>query len=120
MLEVWLNGKNPGKGAKLAGRDFWEFMSGPVHANARAVLDWLAVTQSDDSAKVVIGPERRPDMTNAALAYMAGEARDIANLLAMHSDVRLDLMDLDAKIRAAHDLHIPETASSARTGDDAN
>jgi hypothetical protein len=35
-------------------------MSGPMHANACAVLDWLAVSQADDSTRAVIGPSDCP------------------------------------------------------------
>ncbi|HEY4896296.1 MAG TPA: hypothetical protein VII01_09415, partial [Solirubrobacteraceae bacterium] len=67
QARAWLDGKNVGSGAKLAGQQFWEFLSGPVHANVRAVQDWLAVTQPDGSARVTIGPERRPEMADPAL-----------------------------------------------------
>jgi len=33
----WLEGKQSDKGAKLTGQDFWELLSGPVHANVRAI-----------------------------------------------------------------------------------
>src|SRR5205823_6554719 len=58
----WLDGKTLGKGAKLAGQDFWEFLSAPVHGNVRAVLDWLAVSEDDGATHVVVGPERRPQV----------------------------------------------------------
>jgi hypothetical protein len=110
QARAWLEGKNLGKGAKLAGQEFWEFLSGPVHANAAAVLDWLAVTQPDDTARVSVGPERRPDMANPALTFMSGEGRDIAHTLARRCGLRLDLEALDARIRAAQAAHIPEDA----------
>lgn len=66
----WLEGRGLGKGAKLAGQDFWEFMSGPVHANARAVLDWIAISQADGSTQIVAGPERRPEVANPALVSL--------------------------------------------------
>jgi hypothetical protein len=103
----WLEGRGRGKGAKLAGQEFWEFVSGPVHANARAVFDWIAVSQPDGSAKIVIGPERRPEMANPALVYMASEARDLASLLAMEAGVILDISNLDARIRQAFETWIP-------------
>lgn len=108
QARAWLDGKNVGSGAKLAGQEFWEFLSGPVHANVRAVQDWLAVTQPDGTASVTVGPEQRADLANAALTFMAGEARDIAMRLARRADVRIDLVALDAKIRAAQRAHIPE------------
>jgi hypothetical protein len=108
QARAWLAGKNVGSGAKLAGQEFWELLSGPVHANARAVLDWLAVTQPDGSAKVTVGPERRPEMADPALVFMAGEARDIAMRLARLVGVPIDLTALDAKIRAAQEEHLRE------------
>jgi hypothetical protein len=103
-----LAGRNLGKGAKLAGREFWDYLSGPVHANVRAVLDWLTITQPDGSNEVKLGPERRPVVANATLTLMASETRDIANLLALHFGVRLDLRALDSKIHAAKGKYIPE------------
>jgi hypothetical protein len=110
----WLDGRSLGKGAKLAGQEFWEFLSRPVHGNARAVLDWLAITQDDGSAKVVIGPERRPEVTNAALTYMASEARDIANLLAIQNAMKLDLGELDARIHQAFAKYIPDESGETK------
>lgn len=111
QARAWLEGKNFGKGAKLAGQEFWEFLSGPVHANVAAVQDWLAVTQTDDTAHVIVGPERRPDMANPALTFMSGEGRDIAYMLARHCELRLDLEALDSRIRVARATHTPEDAA---------
>jgi hypothetical protein len=104
----WLQGRGLGKGAKLAGQDFWEFMSGPVHANARAVLDWIAISQEDGSTQIVVGPERRPDVANPALVFMASEGRDIANLLAIENGSPRDIAILDAHIHEASAIWIPE------------
>ncbi len=112
----WLDGKPVGKGARLAGQGFWEFLSGPIHANVRAVLDWLAISQDDGTAKVVIGPERRPEVANAALTYMASEGRDIANVVALEVGLSLDLTEIDARIHEAHDTYLsggPETAEGS-------
>jgi hypothetical protein len=81
---------------------------GPVHANVRAINDWLAISQPDGTAEVVIGPERRPEMTNPTLAFVAGEARDIANLLAIHSGVRVDTSKLDERVRAEIARYFPD------------
>ncbi|MGH2864396.1 MAG: hypothetical protein ACRDJX_04010 [Solirubrobacteraceae bacterium] len=108
LAREWLAGRNHGKGAKLAGQDAWEFLSGPVHANVAAVHDWLAVSQPDGSARVTIGPERRPEMTDPGLTFMAGEARDIAYKLATSAEIVLDLKALDASIRAAQAKHIAD------------
>ena len=108
----WLSGRGLDKGAKLAGQGFWEFLSGPVHANARAVLDWIAIPQEDGSAKIVIGPERRVEVANAGLTYMAGEGRDLANMLALEAGIAVDLREIDRRLRAAQSQYIP--------GDDAD
>jgi hypothetical protein len=97
----WLQGRGLGKGAKLAGQDFWELLSGPLHANARAVFNWLAVSRPDGSTKVVIGPERRPQVANAALTYMASEGRDLAIMLAIEAGRVVRVAALDAAIHDA-------------------
>lgn len=113
----WLEGRGRVKGAKLAGQEFWEAMSGPVHAEVRAVLDWIAVTQPDGSAKVVIGPERRSKVANAALSYMASQGRDIASILAIETDQVLELTALDASIREALASYIRDQEEDARSDD---
>lgn len=112
----WLNGRSLGKGAKMAGRDLWDFLSGPVHANVRAVLDWIAISHSEGTTSVVVGPERRVGLANASLAYLAGEGRDIAVMLAVEGGISVDIDGLDAEIQDAHavwipDSHDPPTAS---------
>jgi hypothetical protein len=104
----WLRGQGLGKGAKLAGQDFWEFMSGPVHGNARAVLDWIAISQADGSTQIVVGPERRPEVANPALVYMASAGRDIAHLLAVESGQPRNIAALDAQIHEASATWIPD------------
>ena len=104
----WLEGRGLGKGAKLAGQDFWEFMSGPVHANPRAVLDWIAISRADGSTQIVVGPERRPDVANPALVYMASSGRDIAHLLAIESEQPHNIATLDARIHEAFATWIPD------------
>lgn len=112
----WLEGRGLGKGAKLAGQDFWEFMSGPVHANARAVLDWLAISHATGSTQVVVGPERRPEVANPALVFMAMEGRDIANLLAIESGRPCDIVVLDTQIREASATWIPDDEGEETSG----
>jgi hypothetical protein len=102
----WLAGRSLGKGAKLAGQELWGLLSGPVHANARAVLDWLAISHDDGSTKVVLGPERRPEVANGTLVYIAGELRDIAAMLSAAAGMPLDgLALLTAEIQAAQREH---------------
>lgn len=104
----WLQGKPPGSGAKLAGQDFWELISGPVHADPRGILDWLAVSQDDGTTSVVVGPERRPDVTNATLTYIASEIRDLACMLLKQVGRPLDgFTDLTKDLEEAFDKHLP-------------
>ncbi len=102
----WLAGRPQGKPAKLTGQEMYELLSGPAHANVRAVLDWLAIPSTDGSAKVVLGPERRPDVTNMTLIYIAGEVRDIAAMLIAASGQPLDQLGLlDQAIQAGQIEH---------------
>lgn len=103
----WLAGRSQGKGAKLAGQEFWDFLSRPSHADVRAIMDWIAVPHEDGSVKIVIGPERRPEQANAALTYISGEARDIASMLAAEAGLAVDLRSLDLRIAAAQAEYIP-------------
>lgn len=108
IAKNWIAGRPTHKGAKIVGQDMWEFLSGPVHANAKAVFDWLAVSQSDGTAKIVVLPERRAELSNAALAFMASVARDLANLLALECSIQLDLAELDPRIKAAEEKYLPD------------
>lgn len=92
-------------GAKLTGQDFWELLSGPVHANVRAILDWLAISRDDGNHHVVVAPERRPEGGNATLVYMAGNARDIAVGLAAHCGLGIKVAELDKAILAGQDAY---------------
>jgi hypothetical protein len=114
----WLDGRSLGKGAKLAGQQFWEMLSGPAHANARAVLDWLAIPHEDGSTKVVLGPERRPDVANSTLIYVAGELRDITAMLLSAAGLPLDeLAPLTAAIQAGQIEHWGPDASESGDAD---
>ena len=106
----WLAGRPVGKGAKIGEQGLWEFLSGPVHANVRAALDWLAISQDDGSTKVLLGPERRPDLANGALVFMASEGRDIANLLALEAGLTPGLSELDWRIKQARAVYNLEPA----------
>jgi hypothetical protein len=57
----------------------------------------------------VLGPERRPEIANAALAYVAGECRDLASMLALEAGLTLDIQDLDRRIRDAQVQYIPDS-----------
>jgi hypothetical protein len=107
----WLAGRSLGKPAKLVGRDFYDMISGPVHANSRAVFEWLAISRADGSTGVVLGPERRPEVANAALVMMAGQARDIGMLLASRVGLHADISQLDEAIKAGHAAYLPGASS---------
>jgi hypothetical protein len=105
----WLEGHGPGTPTKLVGQGLYETLSGPVHAAARGVFDWIAISREDGSTAVVVGPERRPESANATLSYMAGEGRDIAGMLAAEAGFEIDLRDLDRQIHELHDRYLPDT-----------
>ena len=92
-------------------------MSGPVHANARAVLDWIAISQADGSTHIVVCPERRPEVANPGLVFMASEGRDIAHLLASESGRPHDLAALDAQIHDALATWIPDDEGEETSGE---
>jgi hypothetical protein len=103
--QQWLDGKTK-TGAKLAGQEFYEIVSGPAHADVKAVLDWLAITGEDDDHKVVLGPERRAEQANSTLVYMAGAVREVAVQLAHLGGVnlnRVQLDELDRELAAGRD-----------------
>jgi hypothetical protein len=87
----------------------WDMMSARAHAGVRGVLDWIAVSKEDGTTGIVVGPEQRPEVANAMLAYMAGEGRDLANMLAQANSKTLNLGALDARLARAHALYIPDT-----------
>lgn len=101
----WLEGKPLGKPAKLAGQDFWELLSGPTHANARAVYDWLAISNPDGSVSVVAGPERRDALENASLTHAATVTRDIAITIADVAEFPLGTKDRDGSLIAADERY---------------
>jgi hypothetical protein len=92
--QQWLGGKTK-TGARLTGQEFYEIVSGPAHADVKAVSDWLAITGEDDDHKVVLGPERRAEQANPTLVYAAGAARDVAVQLAHIRGVNLNRAQLD-------------------------
>ena len=102
----WCEGKPPGKAAKLTEQDLWEFWSRTQHADPAAVLNWVAVTQEDGSAKVLLGPERRPDIVRGTITVMLSEVRDLGGMLAAQTSTPVpDLDALTDEIVAAHRLH---------------
>lgn len=109
IAKLWLQGIPTGSASKLAGQEHWELLSGPVHANSRAVFDWIAITQDDENASIQVGPERRPEIANATLTMMAGEVRDLAEILTAEAGIKVDLEELDASIVAAQKRFIPDT-----------
>ena len=98
----WLEGKTT-TGAKLTGQEFYELVSGPAHADVKAVLDWIAISGDHHDHKVVIGPERLAERANATLVFVGGAARDIAVQLAHLRGLDLDLGQLDRDLTAGQD-----------------
>lgn len=105
----WIDGRTGGSGAKVVGQDLWEVLSGPPHPTARATLDWTAVASENGPTLVVLGPERRPDLSNGTLAFIAGEIRDIGYVLATASGISGVLPEsLDTAILVAHERYLPD------------
>jgi hypothetical protein len=104
--QQWCEGKPPGKAAKLTEQGLWEFWSRTQHADPAAVLNWVAITQEDGSATVLLGPERRPELVRGALTVMLSEVRDLGAMLAAQVSTAVpDLDSLTDEIVAAHRLH---------------
>jgi hypothetical protein len=105
----WCADRTGGSGARLIGQEFWEFLSGPPHGAVRAVLDWIAISKDDGTTDIVLGPERRPEVANPTLTFLAGTLRDIAHWLATIADApEVGLEALDAEVKAAYELFLPE------------
>ncbi|HEX3173591.1 MAG TPA: hypothetical protein VHQ43_05160 [Solirubrobacterales bacterium] len=103
----WIAGRAGGSGAKVVGQDLWEVLSGPPHPSARATFDWTALSPENGPTLVVLGPERRPDLSNGTLAFIAGEIRDIGYVLATASGLSGVLPEfLDAVVLAAHERYL--------------
>jgi hypothetical protein len=113
----WLEGR-AGKPSKAvsghAPSDLWANLSFSSHADYRQVEQFLAVSRDDGSTHIVGGPERIPERDNATLAMFAGEARDIANLIAHEHGARLEGIEtLDAAITALPPWQEDEAAEAA-------
>ena len=104
----WLVGRAGGSGARLIGQDFWEILSGPPHAVVRGVLDWVAISKEDGTTDVVLGPERRSELANSMLTFIAGALRDVGHFLASVAGAPENgLAFSDAEIKAAYDRFLP-------------
>ena len=102
----WCEGKPPGKAAKLTEQDLWEFWSRTQHADPAAVWNWVAVTQPDGTAKVLLGPERRPEIVRGTLTVMLSQLRDLGGMLAAHTKTPVPALDLlTEEVLDAHRLH---------------
>ena len=63
--------------------------------------NFLAVSDEDGGTRLVVHPERRPEVANPTLAMIAGEARDIAVMLSAEFRVKIPgLAKLDAALKA--------------------
>jgi hypothetical protein len=115
----WLRGR-AGKPAKAVGGyspdDFWSMLSHSSHADHRAVENFLAISQPDGSTTLLTNPERRGRVSNVTLAVFAGEARDVARLLAAEHDIAIpQLAELDAAIASYFPWNEGEGAAGGRT-----
>lgn len=105
----WLAGGSGGSGARLVGQEFWETLSGPPHATVRGTLDWTAISNEDGTTEIVLGPERRSDLSNSTLTSLAANVRDIGHMLEVVTGVSLGgLEELDAAIDALGKIYLPE------------
>jgi hypothetical protein len=109
----WLAGGSGGSGARLVGQKFWETLSGPPHATVRGTLDWTAISNEDGTTEIVLGPERRSDLSNSTLTSLAANIRDIGHMLEVVTGVSVgDLEELDAEIDALGKIYLPEDGGS--------
>jgi hypothetical protein len=110
----WLEGRRGGSGARLVGQQFWETLSGPPHATVRGTLDWTAISNEDGSTEVVLGPERRSQLSNSTLTSLAANIRDIGHMLELVTGVSAGgLEELDAEIDALGEIYLPEDGDSS-------
>lgn len=110
----WLAGRSGGSGARLVGQHFWETLSGPPHATVRGTLDWMAISNEDGTTEVVLGPERRIQLSNSTLTSLAANIRDIGHMLEIVTGVSAGgLEQLDAEIDALGKIYLPEDRDSS-------
>lgn len=70
------------------------------------MLNWVAITQPDGTAKVLLGPERRPEIVRGTLTVMLSRLRDLGGMLAAQTKTSVPTLDvLTDDILAAHRLH---------------
>lgn len=109
----WLEGRTGGSGARLVGQEFWETLSGPPHVTVRGTLDWTAISNEDGTTEIVLGPERRSDLSNSSLVSLAANVRDIGHMLEVVTGVSVGgLEDLDAEIDALGRVYLSEGGGS--------
>lgn len=110
----WLAGRSGGSGARLVGQQFWETLSGPPHATVRGTLDWTAISNEDGTTEVVLGPERRIQLSNSTLTSLAANIRDIAHMLEVVTGLSAGgLEQLDAEIDALGKIYLSEDRDSS-------
>jgi hypothetical protein len=98
----WLNNR-AGKPAKAVGAyapdGLWDMLSHSSHADHRGIENFLAISNEDGSTTFLTTPERRIDVSNGTIAAFAGEARDIAAIIARQRGLEIPhLAELDAAI----------------------
>jgi len=110
----WLAGRSGGSGARLVGQQFWETLSGPPHATVCGTLDWTAISNDDGTTEVVLGPERRSQLSNSTLTSLAANIRDIGHMLEVVTGVSAGgLEQLDAEIDALGKIYLSENGDSS-------
>ncbi len=96
------------------GQEFWEMLSGPPHATVRGTLDWTAISNEDGSTEIVLGPERRVDLSNSTLTSLAANIRDIGHMLGVVTRVSVGgLKELDVEIDALGKIYLSEDGASS-------
>jgi hypothetical protein len=105
----WLSGGSAGSGASLVGQEFWEMLSGPPHATIRGTLDWTAISEEDGRTRIVLGPERRPELSNSTLTSIASNVRDIGHMLEVLTGLSGDSLEaLDESIETFGRLYLAD------------
>lgn len=79
----WLDGRGGKPSKAVSGfspSDLWSNLSQSAHADPRHVENFLAISE-EEGTRIVVAPERRPEVDNSTLAVFAGEVRDIAAII---------------------------------------
>jgi hypothetical protein len=101
--KAWLKGRggSPSREfSKQEAEELWKLMSHSSHADARGVEYMYATADEEGATKLLMMPERRPDVSTAILSMAAGHVRDTAQIIATAFDITIpNLARLDAAIK---------------------